>query len=264
MHFKQKRKIFKRFSVKLDSNSGSKSTDTSERSSRSKERDRHGHGERSHSRHHERSKSRHRRPSSPGERDKSRSRRDISERSRTLGRYEREKRREEKEKERDRDREKSRTLDRDRSHHDRDRSRTRDRDKKNSSLIKDYSHAIATFPRNTSLSKITTDQISKIDNKVPFSPSVPVATPESSFAFPKRKEDPFPTSASPISALPIRSAFDQVPQEESHSSAESSTTAVIQENKPIFPTRAESKGVTKKGRSRANTNASDSKKIYKN
>jgi len=308
------------FSVKLDSNSGSKSTDTSERSSRSKERDRHGHGERSHSRHHERSKSRHRRPSSPGERDKSRSRRDISERSRTLGRYEREKRREEKEKERDRDREKSRTLDRDRSHHDRDRSRTRDRDKsrdrdrekrkdkersrtldrdkvrkergerthhrkmsspadisvlknkntnptlpnssiaENSSLIKDYSHAIATFPRNTSLSKITTDQISKIDNKVPFSPSVPVATPESSFAFPKRKEDPFPTSASPISALPIRSAFDQVPQEESHSSAESSTTAVIQENKPIFPTRAESKGVTKKGRSRANTNASDSKK----
>jgi len=329
----------KDFSINLNdsktSDSISKSrNEMSERRSRSKERDRHH--ERSHSRHHERSKSRHRRPSSPGERDKSRTRRDITDRSKTLDRYERDRRREERDK--DRDRERSRTIDRDRSRAiDRDKSRTRDersrivdrdrererrreerdrdRDKsktldrervhrergerthnrklsspadisilknkntnpndfigppmvntsisaENSSIMKDYSHAIATFPRNVSLSKIKTDQIAKIDNKVPFSPGItPAQSTESSFAYPKRKEDPFPTSASPISAAPVRSGYDNgTPHEESHSSAESSTTAVIQENKPIFPTRSESKGVVRKQRSRANTQTSDTRK----
>jgi chromosome segregation ATPase len=343
------------FSIKLDNSENSKSSEgntsasrsrneMSERSGRSRERERHGHDDRSRSRHHERSKSRHRRPSSPGERDKSRTRRDVTERSKTLGRYERERRREERDKDRDRDRDRSRTIDRDRSkiperdrsrtidrersNHERDKSRTGERDKsrtlerdrererrreerdrdrdadksktldrervrrdrgerthnrkmsspadisilksknanppplpntssnaENSSIIKDYNHSIATFPRNASLSKIKTDQLSKNDNKIPFSPGVS-SNNDNSINFPKRKDDPYSALPSPLSA-------GQVPvtprEEESHFSSESSTTAVMQENKPIFPTRSESRGVTRM-KSRNNTENSEIKK----
>jgi len=272
-------------SVSRSRNEMSDRRDRKDSDRRSRSKDRH-HDERSRSRSRHRSKSRHR-----GERDKSRSRKDRDgERSRTLDRYERDRSRVEKD--RDRDREKSRTIERDRSRTiDRERDR-RDREKErhhkersharkmsspadisilkskntnpndflgpsplsnaeNISVNKGYNHAIATFPRNSSLSNIKTDQMTKIDNKVPFSPGINGL--DTSFTFPRRKDDPFPASASPISAG-VR------PGEESNSSAESSTTAVIQENKPIFPVRAESKGIMRSGRSRANTQTSETKK----
>ncbi|ORX63456.1 hypothetical protein BCR32DRAFT_140520 [Anaeromyces robustus] len=261
------------------------------------DKSRSGSRHRSKSRHRERDKSRSRkdrdgersRTLDRYERERSRMERDRDrdrEKSRTIERdrsrtIDRERDRRDRERDRDRDRDRSRTLDRERhhkerSHHTRKMSSPADisilknkntnpndflgpsplnmtSNAENVSAIKGYSHAIATFPRNSSLSNIKTDQMTKIDNKVPFSPGVNGL--DTSFTFPRRKEDPFPASASPISAGPLRPG-----EAESNSSAESSTTAVIQENKPIFPVRQESKGITRTGRSRANTQTSETKK----